>query len=64
MTENLFDKVKACPFCGSRGRIEYEENEFPSKDKWVKVQCVSCGGNSGWYLSEEMAIEAWNKREQ
>ena len=56
--------LKRCPFCGSLAEIEYEENEFAVKDNWVKVQCTECGGNSGWYLSEEQAIEAWNKRGQ
>lgn len=57
-------KIMHCPFCGSLAEIEYEENDFAVKDNWVKVQCTECGGNSGWYLSEEEAIEAWNKRGQ
>ncbi len=56
--------LKRCPFCGGKAEIEYEENEFSCKGNRVKVQCTECGGNSGWYLSEKQAIEAWNKRGQ
>ena len=58
------ENIKPCPFCGGKAEIEYEENDFAVKDDWVKVQCTECGGNSGWYLSEEQAINAWNKRGQ
>lgn len=57
MTQTL----KRCPFCGHEAEIEYEANEIPVKDNWIKVQCVNCGSNSGWYLSEGQAVEAWNR---
>ena len=56
------ETLKVCPFCGKAGHVEQEEQESPSVDEWYRVVCEDCGGNSGWYMSSEMAIHAWNIR--
>lgn len=58
------EKLKPCPFCGNVGEVEHEEKEYEDGEDWMRVVCQHCGGNSGWYLSESMATEAWNRRSQ
>ena len=58
----MSEGLKACPFCGHPGEMEHEDKEIDDGEDWVRVVCQSCGGNSGWYLSESMAMDAWNKR--
>ncbi len=54
--------LKVCPFCGHDGEIEYESSEVLDRDNWVHIVCGECGGSSGWYLSDEQAVTAWNER--
>ena len=58
----MSEYIEDCPFCNHDAELEYEEQEIPSKNKWVRVVCTDCGASSGWYLSKEQAIAAWNKR--
>lgn len=54
------NELKVCPFCGNEPDVEYKTD---GKD-WVRVVCPRCGGNSGWYMFESMAKDAWNRRFQ
>lgn len=57
------ERIKSCPFCGCWGEIEHESNEVISGEDWVHVVCQECGASSGWYLDEQQAITAWNRRQ-
>lgn len=52
------EELKPCPFCGGEAKIidGGESTSFPY------VYCTSCGTRSGYRLSEEDTIMAWNKR--
>ena len=55
-------ELRKCPFCGSKGVINYQE----ALDAWI-VECsnVTCPASYmiGWdYDTEEEAIEFWNRR--
>lgn len=55
-------ELKPCPFCGSKGEINYREG----LEAWV-VECSNHFCMASYmigmdYDTEEEAIEAWNRR--
>lgn len=64
--------LKPCPFCG--GNASIVKNSFPPRNKWRHPSCDNndCpghieeqdeqGGTNCDYLTDEQAIELWNKR--
>ena len=60
-------KLKPCPFCGSllAVRIVMRKGAGGWRNRY-SVLCdyddEGCGSESGWYHSEEEAVEAWNRR--
>ena len=54
------DELKPCPFCGGDAIIH---NFKPVHEKrlWY-ISCHDCGIEQTNYLSEQEAIEAWNRR--
>lgn len=54
------NKLKACPFCGADARVGCEKYYNPRVSR--RIICTQCYSSSGWYDTEEEAIEAWNKR--
>lgn len=64
------EKLKPCPFCGGEGKLMYGgEGSCTAKGKSF-VRCEECGAMSQKfevspkYSSDELAIRAWNRREQ
>ena len=58
-------ELKPCPFCG--GEPILEKAVMPNgKDEPIKLfkyKCRKCGvAEFGWPLSEEIAVEHWNRR--
>lgn len=53
------NQLKPCPFCG-------HEDLYLGKTKGGNyyVVCFNCHTSSGNYMKEEMAVEAWNRREK
>ncbi len=53
------DKLKPCPFCGSKDlNIRYDSDS----DIRIKVICQDCGSQSGSDETEMKMREAWNRR--
>ena len=50
------EKLKPCPFCGSRLLITEQEGEGYS------VLCRACGATGGFELNKKGAHAAWNMR--
>ena len=56
------EQLKRCPFCGSDAAIEVLQRAREKLPRY-RIECKWCWCGTGWdYLSEEMAIEAWNRR--
>ena len=66
---NKMNELKPCPFCGNEKLVILEE----STDSEIYENIINyavccdfhrggCGATSGYRISEEEAIEAWNKR--
>jgi Lar family restriction alleviation protein len=49
-------ELKPCPFCGSR------KTRLQGCSYAYWVTCEECEASIGVYITEEKAIEAWNKR--
>lgn len=57
------DELKPCPFCGGEGRIN--TRTFSDADADVGnsyIECIECGVETPWRLTESEAIAAWNRR--
>lgn len=53
----MSEEMNLCPFCGSN-KARKRTNTW-----WMhKVVCGSCGASTGWWYSEEQAVEIWNMR--
>lgn len=52
-------KIKPCPFCGGEAIVEKTDVAF------FRVRCKECACDIGrhWFMVEDKAIEAWNRRE-
>lgn len=57
--EGMSDELKPCPFCGSN-TAEVARPYFPAKD--AVVECQECFAKTDEYMSDDEAIEAWNRR--
>ncbi len=58
-------ELKPCPFCGGAPygiKYEYDLEDLGKAYKYM-VLCTRCFARSGRYSSEDVATEAWNKRE-
>lgn len=53
-------ELKKCPFCGGEAKIRGEKYWQPNVRR--NVICTNCFANSGWFKTDEEAIEAWNRR--
>lgn len=57
--------LKPCPVCGGKAQLDHDQVGF---NLYSKVRCVNCHcstkkfGISTKVSSDELAIEAWNKR--
>ena len=66
-------ELKPCPFCGCEPYLKVELDTSPRFFDYYKyrMQCSSCGSmgevfacfNFGDEITENKAIEAWNRRE-
>lgn len=53
--------IKPCPFCGKTDTVRIRKEE----DQYIilcNVHKGGCGGSSGYYYSQEEAIDNWNQR--
>ncbi len=50
-------KLKPCPFCGSDNVDIYKH-----KNENKCVVCYKCYSGSGNYMTDDLAVEAWNRR--
>lgn len=63
-------ELKPCPFCGATGDdwdVRFSSRDhyaFLSQRKYeeICVVCDKCGAKSDYFLTEEEAAEAWNRR--
>lgn len=69
MVGERMKELRRCPFCGNENLVVLEE----STDSEIYENIINyavccdfhrggCGATSGYRISEEEAIEAWNKR--
>jgi Lar family restriction alleviation protein len=56
------DELKPCPFCGSDRITIMVRLPFNDEVVGYYVFCSGCGARSALNFSEEIAIEAWNRR--
>ena len=56
----MTEELKSCPFCGKSAHPAFEPRIVRDLDAYL-VQCP-CGVKGGAYISEELAIKAWNTR--
>lgn len=54
-------KLKRCPFCGGEALVCIKPFIGESGRGFV-VECDGCWASTGYYETEEEAIEAWNRR--
>lgn len=57
------DELEPCPLCGGEGRIN--TRTFSDADADVGnsyIECIECGVETPWRLTESEAIAAWNRR--
>lgn len=54
------DKLKSCPFCGSKLLSIPHDIRFGDKLKYV--ECGECHAQGPWEINEEEAVDRWNKR--
>lgn len=54
------DELKSCPFCGGKAKIRGEKYWRPRVSR--NVICTKCFSCSGWFDTEEEAVEAWDRR--
>ena len=51
-------KLKPCPFCGNH-RLSFITGAATPQ---FAVLCEECGQTSGWWDTQNKAIEEWNRR--
>lgn len=61
------EELKPCPFCGkSVAVLSNAQEELEVCNNYVMVVCAfnrgGCGAATGFYNSEQEAIEHWNRR--
>lgn len=57
--EKITQKMKPCPFCGSKELRLWEDRTFGGG---YSVYCWMCGSQGREDLDKEVAIAAWNRR--
>lgn len=55
------EKLKLCPFCGSKDLRIFHPVD-PYGIEYIAVCCYSCGGSGAPSLIKNAAIEDWNRR--
>lgn len=58
-------KLLSCPFCGGTALCVFDPDGIEDAEgrKWsYQVICESCCTATGLYMSERLAVEAWNRR--
>lgn len=55
----MMEVLKPCPFCGGGVIGQYEWDGYIDV-YWI--ECDDCCARTDRYASEELAIEAWNRR--
>jgi Lar family restriction alleviation protein len=59
MPNNDCQKLRECPFCGGKAKIQ--GRGYLTED--YRVYCTSCGcSTKQWTQTKEEAIAAWNRR--
>ena len=60
----MLEGLKQCPFCGHDAEVITNDEEigFSEDALMYLVCCTWCSGNSGWALTQEDAVAAWNRR--
>jgi len=63
----IHEKLLPCPFCGGEAELLKGDPGLYSAENHLyhalkAVVCDQCISSSGWYLHEEEAIAAWNRR--
>ena len=51
------NELKPCPFCGGEATLW----QTLGADRPYHILC-GCGGRVGWFVTEQEAVEAWNRR--
>lgn len=56
-------ELKPCPFCGeSKNEHLYTTyDSYADGSRWF-VRCFKCGSRGPYLLTEQQAIDSWNKR--
>ena len=54
----MSEKLRNCPFCGGKARL----NEYKDGEVWYEVWCDGCAVRTEQYETEAEAIEKWNRR--
>ena len=49
-------ELKPCPFCGGDILTVWWESDM------CRIRCKNCNTKGPWKVTEEKAIEAWNRR--
>jgi Lar family restriction alleviation protein len=58
-------ELKPCPFCGATDNKKLRPTsgvELSREEGIFQVFCWECGASSGYFRTEQEAIEAWNRR--
>ena len=63
-------ELKACPFCGGEAALDSEEMlpyeilhiKSSITKRWYYIYCTKCLAESSSCLTEEEAIDSWNRR--
>lgn len=59
-------KLRECPFCGGKGKIQYHQICNPARTKYqpaFSVECENCFTSTFQYFEyKKQAIETWNTR--
>ena len=57
MKKIIESELRECPFCGCSATLIEDEGAY-------KVFCngIDCDAQYGWCVSEQVAIEGWNRR--
>jgi len=55
------EELKVCPFCGGKAEI-VEFRVFTENGKAYSVKCEGCRVDIGYFDTEAVLTEAWNKR--